>query len=246
MGTKQPDSEIENPFLDYREDTADEWMRAAYRMYTRQKQMEAADAAEGREFCPVEEGISAAERIQCLKVWGVPERILNNLQSLNETPPIKYARKFILDPKEAWCLILSGGKGTGKSTAAAVWLYENVPPEGAPTYQTRYWWNGTRIARTNGYAKDFEKMMQSKLMVIDDLGIEYLDKNGNFLQRLDELLDERYSNFRKTIITTNLNADAFKDRYGERVADRMREGFTWGGGFIELADDSMRKVRKVL
>ena len=89
-------------------------------------------------------------------------------------------------------------------------------------------------------------MMQSKLMVIDDLGIEYLDKNGNFLQRLDELLDERYSNFRKTIITTNLNADAFKDRYGERVADRMREGFTWGGGFIELADDSMRKVRKVL
>ena len=28
--------------------------------------------------------------------------------------------------------------------------------------------------------------MQSKFMVIDDLGVEYLDKNGNFLQRLDE------------------------------------------------------------
>ena len=245
METKQQNSEEENPFLDYREDTADEWMRAVYRMYTLQKQREAADAAEGREFCPVEEGLSAGDRIQCLGVWGVPERILKNLELLKETKPVHYVREFTLCPREGWCLILSGGKGTGKSTAAAVWLYENVPLDGAPTYQTRYWWNGTRIARTNGYAKDFEKMMQSKLMVIDDLGVEYLDKNGNFIQRLDELIDERYSNFRKTIITTNLNAEAFKERYGERVADRMREGFAWGGGFMELSDDSMRKVRKV-
>jgi DNA replication protein DnaC len=246
METKQQDSEEENPFLNYREDTADEWMRAVYRMYTRQKQREAADAAEGREFCPVEEGASASSRIQCLRIWGVPERILKNLEMLEETKAVKYVREFNLSPREGWCLVLSGGKGTGKSTAAAVWLYENVPPEGAPTYQRRYWWNGTKIARTNGYAKDYEKMIQSKLMVIDDLGVEYQDKNGNFQQRLDELMDERYSNFRKTIITTNLNAEAFKDRYGERVADRMREGFAWGGGFMELADDSMRKVRKVL
>ena len=245
METKQPDSEEENPFLDYREDTADEWMRAVYRMYTRQKQREAADAAEGREFCPVEEGASGGCRIKCLRTWGVPERILKNLENLKDTKAVKYIKDFTLSPREAWCMVLSGGKGTGKSTAAAVWLYESVPPEGAPAYQRRYWWNGTKIARTNGYAKDFEKMIQSKLMVIDDLGVEYLDKNGNFLQRLDELIDERYSNFRKTVITTNLNAEAFKDRYGERVADRMREGFAWGGGFMELADTSMRKVRKV-
>jgi DNA replication protein DnaC len=80
-------------------------------------------------------------------------------------------------------------------------------------------------------------------MVIDDLGVEYLDKNGNFLQRLDELIDERYSNYRQTIITTNLNVKAFKERYGERVADRIREGFEFGGAFMELAESSMR-VRK--
>jgi len=226
--------------LDFSEDSSDEWIRSAYKIYKKSKEQQAVDAAEGREFCPVEEGLKPHERIKCLQVWGVPERILKNLEILKETKFVKAVRDFSLCPREAWCLVLSAGKGTGKSTAAAVWLYDNVPIEGAPTYQTRYWWNGTRIARTNGYAKDFEKMMQSRFMIIDDLGVEYLDKNGNFLQRLDELIDERYSNFKRTIITTNLNAVAFKERYGERVADRMREGFAWGGGFVELSDDSMR------
>lgn len=226
--------------LDFSADSNDEWMQAAYRMYSRQKEREATDAAEGREFCPMEEGLKAHERIKCLQTWGVPERILQSLESLRETKAVEWVREFTLCPREAWCLVLSGGKGTGKSTAAAVWLYENVPPEGTPAYITRYWWSGTRIARTNGYAKDFEKMMQHKFMVIDDLGVEYLDKNGNFLQRLDELIDERYSNFKRTIITTNLNVEAFKERYGERVSDRLREGFAWGGGFFEITEDSMR------
>ena len=234
---------METNQLDFRADSDDEWMRAAHKIYTRQKQMEAANIAEGKEPCVEEEGLHIGDRINCLRVWGVPERILKNLEVLKETKAVKMVRQFSICPREAWCLVLSADKGAGKSTAAAVWLYENVPPEGAPTYQSRYWWNGTRIARTNGYAKDFEKMMQSKFMIIDDLGVEYLDKNGNFQQRLDELIDERYSNYKRTIITTNLNALAFKERYGERVADRIREGFAHGGAFMELSDDSMRVKR---
>lgn len=229
--------------LDFSADSDDEWMQACHRMYTRQKQVAAAEAAEGREFCPVEEGPNIGEKLGCLRAWGVPERVLKNLEELKETKFVKTVRDFSLCSREAWCLVLSADKGAGKSTAAAVWLYDNVPLEGAPTYKTRYWWNGTRLARANGYAKEYERMMQSQFMVIDDLGVEYLDKNGNFLQRLDELIDERYSNFKRTIITTNLNAVAFKERYGERVADRMREGFAWGGGFVELSDDSMRARR---
>ena len=100
--------------------------------------------------------------------------------------------------------------------------------------------SGTRLASVNGYNSEFEKLAQVSLMVLDDLGIEYLDKNGNFLQRLDEIMDERYSNYRKTIITTNLNSEDFKARYGERIADRIREGFGHGGAFMELSDKSMR------
>jgi len=236
MGTKQ---------LDFSGDVDDEWMEVCAKLRERQKAIEAERARNGEESQPelYPEGPDGDEKIRCLRMWGVPERILKNLRTLQETKAVNWVRQFALQPKEAWCLVLSGGKGTGKSTGAAVWLHENVPMDGTPSYATRYWWSGTRIARTNGYTKDFEKMMQHKFMIIDDLGVEYLDKNGNFLQRLDELIDERYSNYKRTIITTNLNVEAFQRRYGDRVTDRLREGFAHGGGFYEIADDSMRARR---
>ncbi len=238
MGTKQPSSS---------KDGDDDWMEVVAKLRERQRTMQLELEEEGQEEFEPEEGPRVFEKMKCLQSWGVPERILKNLFSeedpLRETKAVEWVRQFNTQPREAWCLVLSGGKGTGKSTGAAVWLHDNVPANGAPTYTSRYWWSGTRIARTNGYAKEFEKMLQHKFMVIDDLGVEYLDKNGNFLQRLDELIDERYSNFKRTIITTNLNVEAFQNRYGDRVTDRMREGFAYGGGFYEIADDSMRARR---
>jgi len=243
MGTKQ---------LDFSDDTDNEWMEVCRKLRERQRELEKELAREGKklpEDSDEEEGISEDDKIKCLQSWGVPERILKNLRNLKETKAIKWVKEFSVQPREAWCLVLSGGKGTGKSTGAAAWLYDNVPQDastrtdGAPNLSPRYWWSGTRIARTNGYAKDFEAMIQRKYMIIDDLGVEYLDKNGNFLQRLDELIDERYSNFKRTIITTNLNVKAFQERYGERVTDRLREGFAHGGGFYEIADESMRARR---
>ena len=238
MGTKQ---------LDFSKDTDDDWMAVVSKLRERQRAMNLELGEEERQEHEGDDGPTQMDKMKCLQTWGVPERILKNLFSQEEplidTRAVKWVREFSVQPREAWVLVLSGGKGTGKSTGAAVWLYDNVPPDGSPSYTTRYWWSGTRIARTNGYAKEFEKMLQHKFMVIDDLGVEYLDKNGNFLQRLDELIDERYSNFKRTIITTNLNVEAFQNRYGDRVTDRMREGFAYGGGFYEIADDSMRARR---
>lgn len=174
--------------------------------------------------------------------WGVPARIIKNLRELDETRAVEVIREFQGSPPEGWSLILSADKGTGKSTAAALWLMSHVQDVHINTNlkQIRRWWTGTRLARVSSYGAEFEKICALPTMVIDDLGVEYLDKNGNFLQKLDELIDERYSNFRKTIITTNLNANHFRDRYGERVADRIREGFEHGGAFIELSETSMR------
>ena len=77
-------------------------------------------------------------------------------------------------------------------------------------------------------------------LVIDDLGVEYLDAKGYTQKRFDEILDERYSNFRKTLITTNLNARDFRDRYGTRIFDRIREGLSSGGAFVEIGEKSYR------
>ena len=92
----------------------------------------------------------------------------------------------------------------------------------------------------HSYNQELEKMMQVSVMVIDDLGVEYMDKNGHFSHRLDELIDDRYSNYKKTIITTNLNKKDFQARYGNRVTDRIREGFKHGGDYLEFSGRSLR------
>ena len=82
--------------------------------------------------------------------------------------------------------------------------------------------------------------MKVSVLVIDDLGVEFMDKAGHFKSRLDELIDARWGNFRKTIITTNLNAKDFQERYESRVTDRIRHGFKHGGGYTHINEKSLR------
>ncbi len=157
---------------------------------------------------------------------GMPQRIIDTLAGEHlKTPAYNAVHEFINTPKEAWCLVLAGPKGCGKSTAAAYYLWEKARmSEGEPSRALR-WWTASRVSRVSGYNAELEKMMKVPHMIIDDLGVEYLDKNGYFNHRLDEVIDDRYSNYRKTIITTNLNAQDFQTRYGERITSRIREGF---------------------
>ena len=249
--------EINDP--DFRRDNPDIWVQAAFQALDKAKEMRLKEpVGEVIEKTGYKEAarngqMIRAQKCEVVNEWGVPARICENLKAIRRTKAVKLVEDFSSTTKEGWCLVLSADKGAGKSTAAAFWLMEQVSwrhyPEGRSSGHARAnwsppqrWWSGTRLARTNGYSSDFEKMIKVDSMVIDDLGIEYLDKNGNFLQRFDELMDERYSNFRKTVITTNLNAEDFKSRYGERVADRIREGFNHGGAFMELSDKSLRST----
>tara|TARA_B100000029_G_scaffold373691_1_gene367937 strand:+ start:961 stop:1686 length:726 start_codon:yes stop_codon:yes gene_type:complete len=241
METKEPDFNDPN----FTRSNPDIWVQAVFNILDRHQLKE----PEGDKIPDEEEEpFNRDARIKVVSSWGVPKRIAENLKDLKDTKAIRIVEDFINAPDRGWCLILSADKGAGKSTAAAYWLMKqaimadlNPSVMGAPV---RKWWSGTRLARVNGYNSEFEKLAQVSFMVLDDLGIEYLDKNGNFLQRLDEIMDERYSNYRKTIITTNLNSEDFKARYGERIADRIREGFNHGGAFMELSDKSMRSNKK--
>jgi len=179
-----------------------------------------------------------------LEGQGIPRRIIQTLNApLKSTRAVRQVRKIFLAPKEAWVLVLSGDKGCGKSVAAGLYLKlraeraldnQEQPPESS------VWYSAVRMARMSSYNGDFDKMLRTHLMVIDDLGVEYLDNKGYFEQRFDELMNDRYENFGRTIITTNLNAQDFKERYSDRVTSRMREGFRVGGGFIEIPEESLR------
>lgn len=64
-----------------------------------------------------------------------------------------------------------------------------------------------------------------KLLLIDDVGREpkeILDY-GNVMYPFIDLMQYRYENGLGTIFTTNLTGAELRERYGERIADRMRE-----------------------
>ena len=192
-----------------------------------------------------EELLSKPERIDLwLKAWGVPLRMRRLVRGgLNETKAVRVVNEYIDTPEEAWCLTVGADKGTGKSTAAAKWLTSFIDhdPDNVPNNKTpNYWFTGPGLTRINNYDVAWEKVMHSRVMVLDDLGVEYIDKNENFLTRLDELIYVRHGEFLPTLITTNLNSEDFEKRYGDRVFDRICEGFDEGGGFCEINLESMR------
>tara|TARA_R110002012_G_scaffold202391_2_gene371459 strand:+ start:1201 stop:1917 length:717 start_codon:yes stop_codon:yes gene_type:complete len=200
----------------------------------------------GCEDAIIPQNISGDELISSLRNQGMPQRIIDNVNSdLVKTLCVDAVKEFLKSPKEAWCLVLSGPKGCGKSTAAAHYLCEKTKSLIAAPPRNMQWWTASRVARVSGYDSHLEEMMKVPTMVIDDLGVEYMDKNKYFSHRLDELIDERYSNYRQTIITTNLNAKDFQTRYGERVSSRIKEGFKYGSPskgswFIHVNEKSLR------
>ena len=178
-----------------------------------------------------------------MRVQGVPERIVftfSPLYKLKETTALKAVNLFMTKPRDAWCLVLAGPKGCGKSTAAARYLWEDTASRTASPPKTQRWWTAAKVSRVSSFNDELEKLMETAVLVIDDLGVEYMDKGGHFSHRLDELIDYRYSNYRKTIITTNLNKKDFNSRYGVRVTDRIREGFKHGGDYKEIDEKSLR------
>lgn len=88
-------------------------------------------------------------------------------------------------------------------------------------------------------ARKFDEIKKCSLLAIDDLGIEPVEvmQYGNLSSPIIELLYWRYENQLFTIISSNLPAKNIKERYGERIYDRMCEMMT----VISFPDVSFRK-----
>lgn len=127
-------------------------------------------------------------------------------------------------------LVLSGPAGCGKTVAAAWWAQRNE--------SRAIFLRATTFAASSRYDSDKrDRWMNASALVLDDLGAEYADVKGNFLVDLDELVDTFYGDKRPLLVTTNASADEFKNRYGQRITDRIREC----GTFASLAGASLRR-----
>ena len=84
-----------------------------------------------------------------------------------------------------------------------------------------------------------ERLLESDLLIIDDLGTELLNNytSGKFFQ----IVNERAIHHKSTVISTNLDLSTLKERYTERVASRILANYEP----LRLTGDDIR-IRKAL
>lgn len=145
---------------------------------------------------------------------------------------VRQAAKWLCGDNFKPSLMLYGRVGSGKSTLARAivrligFLYD------------RYEMGDRRCSVTccsaldlsRIAAEDISRIQQykyTKLLFLDDMGMEQATvKNwGNEFSPVVELLYYRYDFQKFTIITSNLKGDQFRERYGDRIGDRMLEMF---------------------
>jgi DNA replication protein DnaC len=173
-----------------------------------------------------------------------PTRIVNAALAPFDTSAMRLARQCLQSKKTV--MVLAGGCGTGKSTAAA-WMALEAGGS-APGFI-----RASELERRGRYSKTLESWIDSRSsLVVDDLGAEVLDGHGVFRSLLDEVIDKFYGDGRRLTITTNLhlqreNADEvpqFRERYGDRCCSRLSEVALWGScGVRDLRRDQLTLVK---
>lgn len=150
---------------------------------------------------------------------GLPALALDAIQKgLRDTLALRTAREWLSG--EGLILVLSGGPGVGKTCAAAwaLWKKPGIFVK-APRLVDRSAERDSLVAQARAVP----------LLVVDDLGTEYLDPKGWAAGELEGVLVDRFDQKRRTLITCNLSPEDMATRYGARVADRIQ-----GGGRFNL------------
>ncbi len=160
---------------------------------------------------------------------GFPELfVASALAELADTTAMRFVRVFRHLPSKL--LVLAGGVGTGKTTAATWLALRGQDPR--PGFI-----RVNELERRGRYDRNLGSWLADKTsLVVDDVGAEYLDGKGSFRSLMDEVVDTFYSNRRILVMTTNLrprktetgDEDQFVERYGERVWSRLHQLGQWG------------------
>lgn len=184
--------------------------------------------------------------------WGIPvkdaERIARG--DLEVTTALNHCRAFRGSAKTL--LVLCGGEGCGKTTAAAWWLMqpkqghrylEVKPPKFVTAGQLSLWPRFDRDARA--------ELDLARCLVIDDVGLEYDDTKGAFRGLFREVTHERHNKSLPTVITTNIPGHVFsrsrvetryqraRDFFGDPFRGRLRQS----GTLANIKDSSMRGAK---
>lgn len=135
----------------------------------------------------------------------------------HKKPLENWLSKIKINLKNGNGLLFKGKYNKGK-TASAVICMKNAVVRGGTAYLVRG--NSIKDAIINKTMFDpletiEERMKNVDLLVIDDMGSEYESSFSNSV--LEEILRARSDSRRSTIITTNLDGDTLKQKFGESL-----------------------------
>lgn len=192
-----------------------------------------------RRWVEMRSGERDGRSVARLKRGGVPEALIPALRALQKTATVEAAQQ--LGRGELSPLLLLGKAGTGKSVALAcacaevarTWPWA-AQPGGGRQLDPFLYIHATAFEGLDGIDQR-EAWVRAHLLVIDEMGREA----EAAVQRLVDVVIQRHAAGRATGMASNLGATAWKARYGEPLADRIRAD----GRAIVLAGESMRVTR---
>ncbi len=206
------------------------WERENPNLATDWNEALAIDARRAREAEEAELQRQELRRRERVALAMVPPRICAQLEQLQDTPAVRSVYQFIQGKLPV--LLLSGGVGVGKTVAAALAVRLALRPG-------TVWVTAFELSTMPLYGEGSDARRRAKdapFLVIDDLGVENL--HDAFRPVLDDLVNHRASaHALPTVITTNLDVDALKARYGARITDRLRES----AQIVVCGKDSLRR-----
>lgn len=133
--------------------------------------------------------------------------------------------------KENWALMLAGPTDTGKSYAAAYWLFlkaSKMDSKALNNGNWRAWYRANDLSSLD--RKEQRAMWTTPYLVLDDLGTEYAAESGYYLSAIYSIICNRYDECRQTIFTSNLSYDQLIERYDDpRIIRRLRDHGQWCG-----------------
>lgn len=188
--------------------------------------------------------LAAATRQACTTV-GMPLRALEAVERLKPTEALA-ALEANAKELEAGMVLLAGPPGTGKSVACvkvahdvmAAAMRANPNRVAQMPDRVAIFVRAVTLARCSAYgpeaARELRRYYDTRLLVIDDLGAE--TKSPIWEMLLFEILDTRHGDMKPTLLTSNVGAKDFAERYGTRLIERIREG----GAAAYLNGESMR------
>lgn len=144
---------------------------------------------------------------------------------------IKAAATGLAETKR-WGLIAAGQTGNGKTTLLKSLNYalnlahkEYDPGEQMRKYYSVMFRTAKQFVEQIKNPEDVAEIAALGFVFIDDLGEEptNVQRYGNTMTPIIDLIERRYENKAYTFISTNLNYTDIVDKYGARIADRIVE-----------------------